>query len=255
MVLKRALLIAVLLCLLQKGAWSGATEPTTSSLFVRQPVVPIGNPSMVDHLPPPAVAAASDALAQVKVSADASFTNQSGTFHTVSVSRVLFSHRSIPSKLVVQTGSELLLPSGIYVMSLTAIPTDSPVHAIAPYRLTWRVTGVGEIISGVLTFRSKLGPDYSYPVNDRQSWIGCFYLSPANRCRAALLGRYRITSSQQRRVFGELLKRSPFAGLLWTQIAITTSQRFPTALCAAGAVSNCASLERFEQTLHFRPSD
>jgi len=250
--LERVLFVVLTGFLVLSPALASNSLPSWSS-FLQQPVVPRGSPSVIDDLQPPAVAAASEALLQVDVAKSAQLAELDACYYTVHVSKVLFAHHPLPSSLVVQTDCEVIIPAGRYVMGVTAIPASSPPHKIAPYRLTWRVTGVGQVSEDSVVFRARHGPGYSYAINSPSSWIGCFYRSSSNECRIALLARYRITSSRQRRVFEQILAGDPFAGLLWARAATTTSHLFPTVLCSSNILDNCASRQMFAQMIDFQP--
>jgi hypothetical protein len=181
--------------------------------------------------------------------------DQSDGFYEVRTAKILFARSSLPPRFVVQTGSELAIPSGRYVMALTPIPAKSRIRKVASYRLAWPVTGVGKITAHIITFRSKLGYDYNYNISDGSSWIGCFYRYATRQCKTALIAHYRITSSRQQRVFEKLLALNPFAGLLWTEIARTSSRAFPTVLCSDSVRERCASLDVFEKMIDFHPGD
>ncbi|MDB5094806.1 MAG: hypothetical protein JWO85_2907 [Candidatus Eremiobacteraeota bacterium] len=247
-------LLFSLMYVLVPDASLGSMPLTPWTAFLRQPVIPGANPSVIDSLPPPAVASASAALLQVDVADSAQLADRSKIFYRAHVSKILFAHRSVPSNVLIQTGFELVIPAGRYAVAVTPISSSSALNDTA-YRLTWRVIGIGVIERNVVTFRSSRRPNYSYRTDDPHSWIGCFYRSVASRCRDALLARYRITSSSQKRVFEELIVQNPFAGLVWAQVARSTSHRFPSVLCSSSVFDNCASLDAFERMIDYRPSN
>ena len=223
--------------------------------FLNQPVIPRGSSTVLDHLSPAAVAAASEALIQVDVVDGAERIGGNDVFYEVRVSKTLFAHRPVPSTLIVMTGGNLRIPAGRYLMALTATRASNPFHNSAPYRLTRFVAGIGEITSDIVTFRKWNGPDDHYAVSDARSWVGCFYHVPAAKCRADLLAHVRIRSFAERRTYEQLLAREPLAALMWAEVAKTTSRPFPTTLCSPSVLENCASLATFERWSDFHQTD
>ena len=224
------------------------------AVFLQQPIVPIGNPSVLDELPPPAIALASDALLDVEIISNDEFRRTDNALYSIRIRKALFGSATANTVVAADIGAELQFPAGRYIIAVRHVVMNPTVSGLrAPYRLTWRVRGIGLVDGRAATYRLWHGRTISYAIDDPHTWIGCFYRKTSSICRSRLMALYGVRSPTQRQIYISLQRSDPFAALLWTRVATTTSAVFPSALCSGAIARDCASREQFAHRIEYKP--
>lgn len=208
--------------------------------------------SPYDDLSPEAVTAAS--LLFVEGVATNSGADEGGIYpkYTVKVKRILFAAKRVPSTSTLNVvGDYTLGIPAARAVSLALLPVGIAANHDESYRLTWRVTSIGELDGSQIVFRTVRGVTIRHAQAGTDP-IGCFFaVAEKAACRKQLLARFGVTSARELVTFDAASERDPATNLTWMLVYAHDRARYPSIVCGERDTSRlCASRDNFTKRAH-----